>query len=33
VELRRASLMRKLGVGSLPELLRVAIGHETAAEG
>jgi FixJ family two-component response regulator len=33
VELRRASLMKKLGVGSLPELLRVAIGHEAAAEG
>jgi FixJ family two-component response regulator len=32
VELRRSSLMRKLGVGSLPELLRVAIGHEAAAE-
>jgi FixJ family two-component response regulator len=33
VELRRASLMRKLGVSSLPELLRLAIGHETAPEG
>jgi FixJ family two-component response regulator len=26
VEMRRASLMKKLGVGSLPELLRLAIG-------
>src|SRR5262249_52347381 len=33
VELRRASLMRKLGVSSLPELLRLTIGHETVAEG
>jgi len=32
VELRRASLMRKLGVGSLTELLRFAIGHETTLE-
>jgi len=32
VELRRASLMRKLGVGSLPELLRLTIGHDTAME-
>ena len=29
VELRRASLMRKLGVRSLPDLLRLTIGHET----
>ncbi len=28
VELRRAGLMRKLGAGSLPELLRLAIGVE-----
>jgi FixJ family two-component response regulator len=33
VELRRASLMRKLEVSSLPELLRLTIDHETAAEG
>jgi FixJ family two-component response regulator len=33
VELRRASLMRKLGVRSLPDLLRLAIGHETSLEG
>jgi FixJ family two-component response regulator len=33
VELRRASLMRKLGVSSLPDLLRLTIGHETALEG
>jgi FixJ family two-component response regulator len=33
VELRRASLMRKLGVSSLPELLRLTIGHEAAPEG
>jgi FixJ family two-component response regulator len=32
VELRRASLMRKLGVRSLPDLLRLAIGHESAAD-
>ena len=31
VELRRASLMRKLGVSSLPELLRLTIGHEAAS--
>ena len=30
VELRRASLMRKLGVRSLPDLLRLTIGHDTA---
>ena len=28
VELHRASLMRKLGVSSLPELLRLTIGHD-----
>jgi len=33
VEFRRASLMKKLGVSSLPELLRLAIGHEAAPEG
>ena len=33
VELRRASLMRKLGVRSLPDLLRLTIGHEPALEG
>ena len=33
VELRRASLMRKLGVRSLPDLLRLAIGHEASVEG
>jgi FixJ family two-component response regulator len=32
VELRRASLMRKLGVRSLPDLLRLAIGHESLPE-
>jgi FixJ family two-component response regulator len=32
VELRRASLMRKLEVGSLPELLRLTLGHDTALE-
>ncbi len=32
VELRRASLMRKLGVRSLPDLLRLTIGHETAQD-
>ena len=32
VELRRASLMRKLGVGSLPELLRLTIAHETVSD-
>jgi RNA polymerase sigma factor (sigma-70 family) len=32
VEMRRASLMKKLGVGSLPELMRVAIGHQSAIE-
>jgi FixJ family two-component response regulator len=32
VELRRASLMRKLGVSSLPELLRLTIAHETVSE-
>ena len=32
VELRRASLMRKLGVRSLPDLLRLAIGHENSFE-
>jgi FixJ family two-component response regulator len=32
VELRRASLMRKLGVRSLPDLLRLAIGHEASVE-
>ena len=31
VELRRASLMRKLGVSSLPELLRLTIGREAAS--
>jgi FixJ family two-component response regulator len=30
VELRRSSLMRKLGVGSLPELLRLTIAHEVS---
>jgi FixJ family two-component response regulator len=33
VELRRASLMRKLGVRSLPDLLRLAIGHDASVEG
>jgi FixJ family two-component response regulator len=33
VELRRASLMKKLGVRSLAELLRLAFDHETAAAG
>lgn len=33
VELRRASLMRKLGVRSLPDLLRSTIGYESALEG
>ena len=33
VEFRRASLMKKLGVSSLPELLRLAIGHESASKG
>ena len=33
VELRRASLMRKLGVRSLPDLLRLTIGHQTALDG
>jgi FixJ family two-component response regulator len=33
VELRRASLMRKLEVGSLPELLRLTIAHETVPHG
>jgi FixJ family two-component response regulator len=32
VELRRASLMRKLGVNSLPELLRLTIGLEALPE-
>ena len=32
VELRRASLMKKLGVRSLPDLLRLAIGHEASVE-
>jgi FixJ family two-component response regulator len=32
VELRRASLMKKLEVDSLPELLRLTIGHESADE-
>ena len=30
VELRRSSLMRKLGVGSLAELLHLTIAHEVA---
>ncbi len=30
VELRRASLMKKLGVNSLPELMRLTMGHEAA---
>jgi FixJ family two-component response regulator len=33
VELRRASLMRKLEVGSLPELLRLTIAHVSAPNG
>jgi FixJ family two-component response regulator len=33
VELRRASLMKKLDVQSLPDLLRLTIGHATAEEG
>lgn len=33
VELRRASLMKKLGVSSLPELLRLTIGREAASDG
>jgi FixJ family two-component response regulator len=33
VELRRASLMKKLGVGSLPELLRLAIDIEDLDDG
>lgn len=33
VELRRANVMRKLGVGSLPELLRLTIGFEAPCEG
>jgi FixJ family two-component response regulator len=32
VELRRASLMKKLGVGSLPELLHLAIRHGEGPE-
>jgi len=32
VELRRSSLMRKLGVRSLAELLRLSIAHEAASE-
>jgi FixJ family two-component response regulator len=32
VELRRASLMRKLGVRSLPDLLRLTISHQTELE-
>jgi FixJ family two-component response regulator len=32
VELRRASLMKKLGVGSLVELLRLTIAHEVDSE-
>jgi FixJ family two-component response regulator len=32
VEMRRASLMRKLGVRSLPDLLRLTIGHDAALE-
>jgi FixJ family two-component response regulator len=32
VELRRASLMKKLGVGSLPELLRLTIGLDRLPE-
>lgn len=32
VELRRASLMKKLGVGSLPELLRLTIGFDGLSE-
>ncbi len=33
VEIRRASLMKKLGVNSLPELLRLTIGREEAPNG
>jgi FixJ family two-component response regulator len=33
VELRRASLMRKLGVRSLPDLLRLTISQESSLEG
>jgi FixJ family two-component response regulator len=33
VEVRRASLMKKLGVSSLPELLRLTIGREAATDG
>jgi FixJ family two-component response regulator len=33
VEIRRAGLMRKLGVGSLPELLSLTIGYARLAEG
>lgn len=33
VELQRASLMKKLGVSSLPELLRLTIGREAASDG
>jgi len=33
VEVRRASLMKKLGVSSLPELLRLTIGREAASDG
>ena len=33
VELRRASLMKKLGVRSLPDLFRVTIDHEASAGG
>lgn len=33
VELRRASLMRKLGVKSLPDLLRLTIGYAAALDG
>jgi FixJ family two-component response regulator len=33
VEMRRASLMKKLGVGSLVELLRLTIAHEVVSEG
>ena len=33
VEMRRASLMKKLGVRSLVELLRLTLAIETASEG
>jgi FixJ family two-component response regulator len=33
VELRRASLMRKLGAGSLPELLRLTLGQRPDSQG